>query len=181
MECSLTVGTAIPAYAGCVVISDRSEMRIQARVGEETVKYLSEGMNCTVNVDALELSGMRGTLAHVAPYAVQTSTLTGAGQIETELSILMADTTGLLPGYTATAFFVVEEYKNALLVPYDCIGQDTDGEYVMTVQDGMVRKTPVVTGREFPQGVCIQAGLCSTTVILKDASPNLDGKAVDFT
>lgn len=181
MESALAAGSAVPAYSCCMTISDLSEMRIRAKVGEETVRYLTEGMVCTVSVEALALSGMHGKLEQIAPYAVQSTALTGAGQVETELRILMEETADLLPGYTASALFEVERYEDALLVPYDCIGQDETGEYVMAVQDGFVCKTPVITGQEFVQGVRILEGLGQTTLILTDPVPDLDGKAICLT
>ena len=181
MESALAAGAAVPAYSCCMTISDLSEMRIRAKVGEETVRYLNEAMPCTVAVEALGLTGLQGRLEQIAPYAVQTASLTGAGQVETEVRILMEQSEALRPGYTASVLFEVERYEDAVLVPYNCIGQDANGEYVMAVQDGFVRKTPVLTGQEFAQGVRILEGVDHTTLIMTDPASDLDGKAIRLT
>lgn len=182
LENELQEGGRIPAYSSCFVIADTEEMRIIAQVQEETVAWLQPEMTCSVRIDALGLSGLTGTLECLAPYASrQTSLLGQTPEVTTELQVLLDPADGLLPGYTATADFIVEEYRGVLMVPYACVGQDSAGEYVITIRDNVLRRLPVSTGKEFSQGVQILSGVTEQTPILAVSDIELDGKAVSLT
>jgi len=182
LESNLTEGSSIAAYGTCFVVADTTEMKITAQVTEETIRYLRTGLSCSISVDALGINGLTGTLSSIAPYASQTvSLLEQAPVIRTDVSVSIDDPTGLMPGYTASAIFTLEQFEDILLVPYSCVGQDSEGEYVMTIRNGILCKCPVTTGREFTQGLQILSGIEKNERILLEADRSVTGKAVSLT
>ena len=181
LESDLVQGNRVPAYGTCVVLADTGEMRISAKVSEDTVALLRTGLSCTADVEALGIYGAAGWLEQIAPYATQTAALGQTAETTTQITILLEEPTGLQPGYTASVRFVVEEYKDMLLVPYACVGQDQNGEYVMAVEGDRIVKLPVTTGKELAEGIQIRSGIQETTRVLAVPAAENDGKAICLT
>ena len=88
--------------------------------------------------------------------------LYGVGQetvVETIVSIDNANYR-IKPGFTAKAKIITEKNDNVLLVPYEAVRAENNGEeYVYTYVDGKALKTPIDTGKEYENGFEVLDGL----------------------
>lgn len=172
-----TVGMLLP----CMELFCPNSLQMTAAAGEDVVGLLRADMECAVSVPAFEISELAGKVASIAPYARQTAQLTGQTSYETDVAIRMNEHESLRPGYRATAKVVVSSRDNALLIPYEAVGQDDSGcEYVMKLQGRRLVKQTVITGSELENRVEIREGISANDTVMLEPDPQWEGVLVSL-
>ena len=172
-----TAGMLFP----CMELFCPNSLQMTAAAGEDVVGLLRADMECAVSVPAFDISELAGKVTSIAPYARQTAQLTGQTSYETDVTICMNEHESLRPGYRATAKVVVSSRDNALLIPYEAVGQDDSGrEYVMKLQGRRLVKQAVTTGSELENKVEIREGLSVTDTVMLEPDPQWEGVLVSL-
>ncbi|MCF0131325.1 MAG: HlyD family efflux transporter periplasmic adaptor subunit [Pseudobutyrivibrio sp.] len=137
-------------------ISDTSAYKIDATVDQYDIANIELGMKCVVKFDSTGEEEFAGTLSYVALMPKEAAALEGMGtsgssSVEYPIEITLDKPSDKLRvGMTAKARIIIEEKKNALCVPYDCVREDDDGrQYLVAVaEDGSTYEIDVTTGLE---------------------------------
>lgn len=169
MKLNCAEGQEISGILPCIAVSDLTQLAIQAQVSESSVSRISEGMECTVTVDALTGEDvLSGRIQSILPYGRQTGTFVQAGEIKTDVLISVSDPEGRLkPGYSAQAKAVVNRKAEALIVPYSCVAQDDkQREYVMIAENGRAIKYYITTGYELEEGIEVASGIHADQLLI---------------
>lgn len=169
MTISCSEGQSVSGVLPCVSVSDLGTMQVKAQIAEDSVSKISEGMPCTVTVEALSGSEtIDGTIESILPYGRQTGTFMQSGEIKTDVYVTLSNQDhALLPGYSAQVKVAVDKKNNALVVPYSCVAQDeTQQEYVMVAQSGRAVKHYITTGYELDEGVEVLSGITADQLVL---------------
>ena len=161
MEVYCSEGETVSPLAPCAVVGDMNQMLVRAQVGEENLHKISPGMEAEIAIEAFPGRDLIGRVESIAPYAQSGSILNQDSQIVTDVLVSVENGQGSLrPGYSASVSVKTQRKENALLLPYDYVGQDEQNrEYVMTIWQGRARKKLIATGLELEELVEIQAGL----------------------
>jgi hypothetical protein len=132
-------------------IQDMSYFIVEASVDEYDIVDIAKGMTAYVKTDATGDEELEAEVTYVAPTGTSGMTMGSAsGTASYQIQITISDPqTRLRAGMTAQASIALEESKDALAVPYDCVQTNPDGQSVIYVDDNGERKEiQVETGIE---------------------------------
>ena len=165
-------GDAITEYFPAVIVTDLNQLSVRADVSENTLKMIEMGDSCSVTVPALSGYSYTGNISFISPYAHETDLLSGGGTYVTEV-IIDVDHNGtvLRPGYQATVKVEIGVQKDVLMIPYDAVAQDNEGqEYVMVWTGKQAYRKDIVTGKEVDDFVQVLAGVNKNQIIIRDVN-----------
>lgn len=179
MSISANIGEIASALLPCMELYAPESLQIEAIAGEDVIGLLNQNMDCYVSVPAFGINDLHGSLTAISPYAKQTTRMTGQTTYDTAVQIKLQESASLKPGYRAAAKVVVSLRENALLLPYEAVGQDDTGqEYVLKLQGLRIIKQPVETGSELENQVEIKQGLSRQDVVLLQPELQWEGALI---
>lgn len=132
-------------------IQDVHNFIVDATVDEYDVVNLEKGQTAYVKTDSLGNEELEGEVTYVAPAGTTGQTMgSNSGTASYEIQItLNKPQEKLRAGMTASVSIALEESKNALAVPYDCVQTNANGDSVIYVDDnGEKKEVQVTTGIE---------------------------------
>ena len=132
-----------------LTITDMSMLEVSVGVREYDLRTLALGQVVKVTGDAIEKNAMvMGEISYIAPIA-EALIINGRETTAVEVTVAITEGVDLLkPGYTAECEIVTEEIADAILVGYEMLTTDKDGDdMVFVVQEDMtVREQTVELG-----------------------------------
>ncbi len=147
----------------CVVIASGGGVHITVAVREKYVSRVAVGQEVEVRGVAFAKECYHGTLSRIAETARQEYIGTSNETVVDAVVLLAEDEidSSLRTGLNARATVITEILEQALLVPYECIGQNDAGEEFVYVyqDDGTAVRTVPTFGRECADGVLVVSGL----------------------
>ena len=132
-------------------IQDVHNFIVEATVDEYDVVDIEEGQTAYIVTDSLGDEELEGEVTYVSPVGTSGQTMGSAsGTASYEIQITINEPQDKLrSGMTASVSIALEESKDTLAVPYDCVQTNEAGESVIYVDDNGERKEVVVeTGIE---------------------------------
>ncbi len=181
MKIAAQTGESVNSILPCITLYAPESLQIEAEAGEDVVGLLAADMECYISVPAFDLHDLKGSVTSVAPYASHTVGLTGQTSSVTSVRMELSQPSTLRPGYRANAKVVVDSREGAILLPYEAIGQDGDGqEYVLKLQGLRLVKQPVATGSELEDRVEITQGLNASDVVLEKPDLRWEGALINL-
>ncbi|MCF0142755.1 MAG: HlyD family efflux transporter periplasmic adaptor subunit [Parasporobacterium sp.] len=137
-------------------ISDTSTYEIEATVDQYDIASIKEGLKCVVRFDTTGDEEFEGILSYVAmtPASSATSQMAaatgGSANVEYPVKItLKSADERLRVGMTSKVNIIIEEKKNVLCVPYDCVREEEGRTYVIVMnEDGTTKEVDVKSGME---------------------------------
>lgn len=166
-------GQAIASGDGILDISESENMQIRLDVGEDKIGEIKPGQKVEISCNAVNDNTIDGSVAKIGTTAKQTTTTLGK---ETTVDVIVSvDSelpTDIKSGYTAKCSIIVDSKDNAILVPYEAVSYDQNGdEYVMCYSEsGNCIKKNIVTGKEYKDGVEVISGVTQGEIILSSSS-----------
>ena len=165
-----------------VRLGDFSRLTVEAKVPELYAADLAVGQRANITPVSQTGRTFSASLTEIAPYAVQTFSLTGGTQsavVRCSLDISDADT-GLMPGTTVDVKLFTDTVRDAVTVPYAAVRQEDTQPYVFVCQtDGTVRRQEIQTGYQLSQGMQVTSGLEAGDLVVADGNIELsDGEKV---
>lgn len=145
-------GIEISSVDNIARIMDISEVEIHFPVPESEVGTMSVGAMVTVDIPALDLSGIKGK---VTSKGIVASPLSHTYDCTLKLLEKIPD---LMPGMVCKVYFVKEGGKG-YVIPAQVVRTDVSGRYVWGVRDGKVIKIPVSVDGFSGSGVIVTEGL----------------------
>ena len=140
-------------FAGGTIyeIQDVHNFVVDATVDEYDVVNLEKGQTAYVKTDSLGDEELEGEVTYVAPTGTTGQTMgSNSGTASYEIQITLNEPQDKLrAGMTASVSIALEESRDALAVPYDCVQTNADGDSVIYVDDnGEKKEVKVTTGIE---------------------------------
>ena len=132
-------------------IQDVHNFIVEAVVDEYDVVNIEKGQTAYIVTDSLGDEELEGEVTYVSPVGTSGQTMGSAsGTASYEIQITINEPQDKLrSGMTASVSIALEESKDTLAVPYDCVQTSENGESVIYVDDNGERKEVVVeTGIE---------------------------------
>ena len=150
-----------------ITVSDFDELFVQASVSELYIKNIAVGQNAQITGEAFGGKTYLATVSEISPVAKQKFSLTGSG--ETTVDVLLkinSKNTSLRPGYTVNVKIVTDRHKNALTLPYSCVIQEGNREFVYVVKNNAAYKKAVRCGFELEDKIEICSGITSKDKVI---------------
>ena len=114
------------------------------------------------------------TVTEISPIAKQKNSLVDSGErtVDVLLSI-KTENTVLRPGYSVNAKIFTDSHNNATVLPYSCIFQVNDKEFVFVESGGIIYKRAIRTGFELDDVVEICSGVDAGERVVLNPSEDL--------
>ncbi len=143
-----------------IKLPDPSQMQVKGLVNEANIRLIKIGQTATIRLEAFPNQEFNGIVKLVNDYPEPGSWMGGSMSKEymTTITILNAPV-GIKPGLTAEAKIVVNEIKDALLLPSQAVFEYGGKTYCITYHDGKWDKHEVETGPSNDKQVVILKGL----------------------
>lgn len=162
--------------------ADISRLLVRADIPELYVRQVAEGQRANVTTDAALEDILAAKVVSIAPYARRAVSLTGQQQAATVTArlSLVGIHSDLRPGYSVNVKIFTDAIKDAVLVPYEAIGQENGQEFVFVVRQGIAHKLYIETGYELDGYIQIKAGIAIGDIVLVSPPEALkDGDRVE--
>lgn len=176
------VGALLLPGMPVVRIGDFSDLSVTAKVPELYAGDLKVGQRANITPITERARTVSAKLTEIAPYAVQTFSLTGGKQSAVvKCNLKIADKT-LMPGTTVDVKVFTDTVPNAVTVPYAAVRQEDDQQFVYVCRaNGTLERRNIRTGYQLSRGVQIKSGLHAGDWVVCDSNPALsDGQQVIF-
>ena len=167
---------ADPARNG-IVLADTSTLRIAVKVPEMRLKDVYIGQNATVCGECFHKEAYAGTVTFLSSSA---GTVVGRGTV-IDATVTLSDgeaDDSLRLGLTAEVDLPAEVFEQCLLIPYDCLQSDEEGDYVLVWEKGTAVRRAVTVKAELSGGAVINEGLAEGELLLRHAENFAEGQAV---
>ena len=138
------IGDSVNVDDLSVNIADMDHLYVEAQVDESDVANVKAGQHVEVTLDALTEVALKGKVSVVNPVGETVS-----GLVKYKVRIDLDKVTGqtFIPlGTTANVVIRIKEASNTLMVPITAIQNDSEGEYVLVIQDDNTTKRVNVVG-----------------------------------
>lgn len=141
-ELAFKEGDIIPAGTMFCKLLDTNAYQVSLSIDELDIQGIEQGQKVEVTVDAIEDTIYEGEVSKVSMAGENEN-----GVASYQVSVLLKNAEGLLPGMSANGKITVDTNENALLVPVDAL-QTADGEKSVTVvkNDGSTETRKVTVG-----------------------------------
>jgi HlyD family secretion protein len=151
-----------------MTIADMSKMQIQTQVDESDIGRIQLGQKVTFTVDAYPGKSFSGTVSNISQKA---NVVQNVVYYSVLVDVDAADNL-LKPTMTARVSINVAENKNVLVVPLAAVKANNGQQYVMVVQNGKIKNTPVATGLATEDKIEILSGLVEgDQIVASQAKP----------
>lgn len=180
MDIYCKAGESVSGIFPCIAVSDLTQLGIEAQVSEENSGKIQAGTECRITVSSASEDPFSGVITSVAPYAAAASILEQESEIKvTVMADIRNSSEYLRPGYSAEVRVDLSRQANCTVVPYNCIAQDDDGEYILSADSsGRLYRAAVQTGRELTNGVEILSGISAGTLLIETPEAYTEGERV---
>ena len=141
-------------------LSGTEGLQMRATFSENIISSVSIGQPAKITGNGFLGTACTGQIVSLNESAKQIVRTTGTETVvEGIISVDQPAGAQLRPGYNAQAEIVTDVHENALLIPYEAIGQDEENrKYVYELQDGWAYRRYIETGIETAEGMEVLKG-----------------------
>ncbi len=176
---SVRAGEMVDHTQPCAMIAEGEGMEIAVAIRERHLPRVTIGQKVIVTGVAFSKERYSGTLTAIASSAHQEYIGTVS---ETVVDAVISLDEGMMDeslrtGLNAQANIITQTHENVLLIPYDCLTQNDEGEECVYVYqgNGIAEKRRVEVADEYADGVLVVSGI-SAGERLVQAPETLSGK-----
>lgn len=172
-------GELLMPQNAALILSDGDGMIMRAAFSESIISSVAVGQEARITGNGFRGQTFGGVIASLADSAKQVVRSTGTETVVEGIVRLEENADEVLrAGYNAQAEIITGIREDALLVPYEAVGQDQDNrKYIYRLKDGWAYKEYIRTGTETADGMEVLAGAQSGWEIIKNPE-QLNGDSV---
>lgn len=138
-------------------VANMNDLIFDGNIDETEVGKISEGMDMTITIGALQDLKFDAKLEYIAPKAVASN---GTNQFEIKAAVKVPSDTKIRSGYSANAEIVLDAADNVLSVPESAIEFSGDSTFVYVAgKDNSYNRTAVKTGLSDGVNIEIKSGI----------------------
>lgn len=179
-DLSINEDDIIKKDAVIMKITDTGTLEIPVDINELYIGLIETGQKAEVTFSALPDRRFRGEVTAVADEAEQTSGLTGR-ETTVEVTVTLDSsepTEQLRAGYSSSCSIIASTDKDILVLPYEQVRTDDNGDHVYIMKNNRAVKRYIKTGREYKDGIEVSDGLVSGDIIIDSKEDVSDGQSV---
>lgn len=173
-------GSYINAKKPAVVLQNENSVQVRLSVDESQIADLKTGQKVQISGVGFKNSTYFGKVESISSEAKQLVTATGGQETVVEVIASVKNPgADIKPGFTAKAKITTSNSNNVIIVPYEAVREDVNGnEYVFVLKNGKAKRTPVITGKELDSGFEIKSGVQTKDSVITNPDDVCDGSEV---
>lgn len=149
-------------------IADSSALIVSVDVPVESAKKIKKGQSVDIYMEGTQTAHYTGTIKSVSSLAknkIEGTKTTVCVPVEVEFDKISNE---IIPGLPADIKIKTEKAKTIYCLNYMAIGQDDEGEYVYSYNNGVLEKKYIKTGEELKGKVEVLSGVTKDDYIVGD-------------
>lgn len=151
-------------------ITDKSGLSVKLNINENQISKIKEGQSVSITGSAFDKKNYSGTVISIDDEAEETTTETGRETtVEVNVKVENPDEK-IKRGYTAKCAIVTSSDESSIIIPYEALGSDSEGDYVYKFEDGRAEKQYIIIESELTDGAKVKEGIKSGDRIIKNVS-----------
>lgn len=163
------------------VIENVDNLQMKVLVSENDIAKIQVGQKVDITADILDGENVQGEVVRISPTGELKDGTTSDRVIPVYISVTQKDER-LIAGITAKATIHIAKAEQALIVPYEAIGEPEEGNTVVYVvqEDNTIHIVPVELGLETDLYVEIKGGELTEgqTIVLNPSASLTEGASV---
>lgn len=165
---SVEDGQTVPLNTDLMTIVDLKRMEVDAGVPTNRIPLVRLGQPVALNVEGFPGRTFTGEVVRISPTAV-------AGSRAVRVFLAIENTEGLLRGgMFTTGILKVDDQKGVIALPAAAIRHDQAGPFVLKVDEGRLKRTPVDLGATWNDRNLVQiSGVGEGDLIVTAALPEI--------
>lgn len=167
-ECSAIPGSGVNEGMQLLTLQSSNNLKISFSASKNDIAKLELGQKADVVISGKTYPGEISKINRMAE-----KNASGTPMVGVEIHLLEVDDTIIL-GMDAKITVYTDKTENALLIPVEAINADRDGDFLYTVEDGVVVKKSVVCGISTDTYTEIVEGISEEDVIVLSAYTTLE-------
>ncbi|HET8905075.1 MAG TPA: efflux RND transporter periplasmic adaptor subunit [Saccharospirillum sp.] len=166
---SVEPGQYVSVGTPLVTLVDLTALEMQANLPVNAATLVEPGQPVTIEVDSAEPFSLQGTVDRINPVA-----LDATRTLPVYIRVTEPDAR-LRGGMFATGYIVIEARDNALAVPSEAVRSDSEGDFVLLLDNDQLVRQPVRVAGEWESGtrVEITSGLSAGDTLISAPLPEL--------
>jgi multidrug efflux pump subunit AcrA (membrane-fusion protein) len=182
-----TVGSLTASEAGAyidsskpaAVIQNGNDLQIRLNVDESQASDIKVGQSVQISGVGFRNSIYSGKVTCISGEAKQLVSTTGQETVIDVLASVNHPGADLKAGFTVKAKITTASCSHILVLPYEAVRENANGgEFVYCIVKSHAKKTPVITGREFDNGIEIKSGVHENNSVITNPDEISDGAKV---
>ncbi|MDP4120182.1 MAG: efflux RND transporter periplasmic adaptor subunit [Bacillota bacterium] len=162
-------------------ISSNAQLQVRMSVSESKIAEIKVGQSVEISGAGL-LHIYHGNVMQIGNVAKQTTTTLGKDTIVEVVVSIKNPGSDIKSGFNTKCVVTTSKIKNALLVPYDCVDADDDGnEFVYVYNNGTASKKMIKTGIECDSGFQVISGITKNDSIISEVDKVNNDETVKVT
>lgn len=155
-------------------IIDADQVGIEFTIAKDDLGYISDGQKARVVIGNNEYTGTVEFVSRVASMdATTTTTKTTGGSIKGRIRIEDPDD-NIYIGVSAKAYIFVGKADNALVIPYEALCTDIDGDYVYVVdKDNKIQRKDVEVGIYSDEYYEVKSGIEKGDKVIRNVTKDM--------
>lgn len=163
-------GDIITKGSELLTITDKSGLSVKLNINENQISKIKEGQSVTITGSAFDKKNYVGKVISIADEAEEIATDTGyETTVEVDVKVENPDE-DIKRGYTAKCAIVTASDNSSIIIPYEALGSDDEGDYVYKFENGRAEKQYITIANELTDGAKIKKGIKSGDRIIKNIS-----------
>ena len=172
-EVAVVEGATVTAGTKMVTMANLDDVQVALSVSKSDLPKIALGQNVDITINGKAYSG---EVTKISGNATKNSN--GVAVVETIIQVTNPDSDIIL-GVEATNKIHAEKADNTIVLPYEYVQTDADGDYVYVVENGLVTRKNVTVGISTSTDAQIVEGLAEgDEVITSDATLLTEGMPV---
>lgn len=159
-------------------IAEQQQAEIPVNISENSIRQIEIGQPAEVVFSAIPDRSYSGKVTRLAKEAEVTSGLSGKETTVEVTLTLDEEDEDLRVGYSAVCAIITSTDEGVLVVPYDAIRTDSDGDYVFVDDGGFAKRAAVTIGTEYKDGAAILTGLSENDCVILNDEPIKEGQKI---
>jgi RND family efflux transporter MFP subunit len=170
---NITIGETAATGSTLVTVADMSVLKLKGTIAQEALPYINKNDKVELTVDIYPDQTFQGTVSQIGAMSVSAGTYF-------PIEISMENKQQLPSGISAHADLKAQS-SNRIIVPLKSVVNNNGESYLFVLEDGIAKKTKVVTGLKNDEEIEIITGLKGGEQVAADnANHLLDGMSVEI-
>ena len=168
-------GTFLQPGIPVMEIGDVSSLYVEADVLVGDIEGITEGTKVQISSKDLNIDGLAGKVSLIHPNAFTKISDLGIEQKRIRVEVDFENgSTGLRPGYDLEARFILNESKDALIIPESSVFKMDGKSFVFVADNGKAVLREVETGIESGREIEVLSGLAVGELVIESPDSDLE-------
>ena len=172
-ELTADKGATVAPGTKIMTIQSTDDVRVDIDISKSDLSKVKVGQKVDITISGNEYEG---EVTHISGTAVNNSS--GVPVVAAKIKIKNPDD-GIILGVEASNKIHTDKAEGVVVVPYEYIGTDSEGDYVFVIENGLLVRRPVTIGLSTSTDAEITEGLEEgETIVTTDPSTLMEGTKV---